>query len=104
MLISLVPIFTGKGDLLNSNSCRGLKLLEHAFKLYEKVLDGQFREVVDINKGPYGFMPGRQTVNAVFLLRRPTEKFRAKKKKFFLYLLIWKRLLIGCQGKFFVLL
>ena len=37
MLSSLVPIFKGKGDPLNPNSCRGIKLLEHAFKLYEKV-------------------------------------------------------------------
>ena len=33
MLSSLVPIFKGKGDPLNPNSYRGIKLLEHAFKL-----------------------------------------------------------------------
>ena len=37
MLSSLVPIFKGKGDLLNPNSYRGIELSEHAFKLYEKV-------------------------------------------------------------------
>ena len=31
----------------------------------------------------YGFMPGRETVDAVFVLRRLTEKFRAKNKKLF---------------------
>ena len=36
MLSSLVPIFKGKRDPLNPNSYRGIKLLEHAFKLYEK--------------------------------------------------------------------
>ena len=45
-MISLVPIFQGKGNLLNSNSYRGIKLLEHAFKLYEKILDGHLLEVV----------------------------------------------------------
>ena len=83
MLSSLVPIFKGKGELLNPNSYRGIKLLEHAFKLYEKILDGRLREVVDIDKMQYGFMPGRGTVNAVFVLRRLTEKFRAKNKKLF---------------------
>ena len=39
-MISLVPIFRGKGDLLNLNSYRGIKLLEHVSKLYEKILDG----------------------------------------------------------------
>ena len=37
--------------------------------------------MVDIDKIQYGFMPGRETVDAVFVLRRLTENFRAKKKK-----------------------
>ena len=80
MLSSLVPIFKGKGDPLNPNSYRGIKLLEHAFKLYE-ILDGHLREVVNIDKMQYGFMLGRGTVDAAFVLRRLTEKFRAKNKK-----------------------
>ena len=80
MLSSLVPIFKEKGDPLNPNSYRGIKLLEHAFKLYE-TLDGHLREVVNIDKMQYGFMPGRGTVDAVFVLRRLTEKFRTKNKK-----------------------
>ena len=83
MLSSLVPIYKGKGDPLNPNSYRGIKLLEHAFKLYEKILDGRLCEVVNIDKMWYGFIPGRETVDAVFVLRRLTEKFRAKNKKLF---------------------
>ena len=56
ILSSLVPIFKGKGDLLNPNSYRGIKLFEHVFKLYEKVLDKRLREVVEIDKMQYGFM------------------------------------------------
>ena len=63
MLSSLVPTFKGKGYPLN-NSYRGIKLLEHAFKLYE-VLDGRLREVVDIDKMQYEFMPRRGTVDTV---------------------------------------
>ena len=83
MLSLLVSIFKGKGDLLNRNSYRGIKLLEHAFELYEKILDGCLREVVDINKMQYRFMPGRGTVDAVFVLRRLAESFRAENKKLF---------------------
>ena len=83
MLSSLVPIFKGKGDPLNPDSYRGIKLLEHAFKLYEKILDRSLREVVDFDKMQYGFMPGRVTVNAVFVLKRLSEKFRTKNKKLF---------------------
>ena len=56
MLSSLVPIFKGKGDPLNPNSYGGIKLLEHAFKLYEKILDWRLRKVVDIDKMQYGFI------------------------------------------------
>ena len=103
MLSSLVPIFKKKGNLLNPNSYSGIKLLEHAFKLYEKVLDVRLREVVDIDKMQYGFMPGRGTVDAVFVLRNLVKNSEPK-ISCFLYLLTWKRLLIGCQGKLFVLL
>ena len=46
-------------------------------------MDGRLREVVDIDKMQYGFMPGRGTVDAVFVLRRLSEKVRAKNKKLF---------------------
>ena len=59
---------------------------KYAFKVYEKILDGRLGEVVDTDKMQYGFMPGRGTVDAVFVLRRLTEKFRAKNKLSFLKL------------------
>ena len=66
MLSSLVPLFKGKRDPLNPNSYKGIKLLEHTFKLYE------------FGKMQYGFMPERGTVDAVFVFRRLSEKFRTK--------------------------
>ena len=39
--------------------------------------------MVDIDKVQYVFMPGRRAVDAVFVLRRLSEKFRAKNKKLF---------------------
>ena len=64
---------------------RGTKLLKQAFKLYEKVLHGRLREVVDIDEMQYGFTPGRGTADAVFVLSRLSEKFRAKNKLFFIF-------------------
>ena len=43
------------------------------------------REVVDTDKMQYEFIPGRGTVDAVFVLRRLSEKFRAKNKLFFVF-------------------
>ena len=60
-------------------------MLEHVFKLYEKILDGRLHEVVDIDKMQHCFMPGRGTIDAVFVLRRLIEIFRAKNKLFFVF-------------------
>ena len=70
MLSSLVLIFRGKRDPLNPNSYIGIKLLEHAFKLYEKVWDWCLHKVLDIDKIKYAFMPRNVTVDAVFVLRK----------------------------------
>ena len=51
-----------------------------------------------------GFMPGRGTVDAVFVLRRLTEKFSAKNKLFFVFLDLEKAADWVYQGKLFVLL
>ena len=45
-------------------------MLEHSSKLYEKILDEHFREVVDIDKILHGFIPGRGTVDAVETYRK----------------------------------
>ena len=65
-------------------------------------MDGRLRDVADIDKMQYGFMPRLRTVD-MFVLRSLGEKLRAKNKKLFLYLYTWKRLLIRCQGKLFIL-
>ena len=79
MLSSLV----GKGDNLKE-----IKFFEHAFKLYEG-LDGCLREVVDIDKMQYGFMPGRGLL--MLCLRRRYENSGPKIRSCFLYLLTWKK-------------
>ena len=59
--------------------------MEHAFKLFEKILDGRLHEVVDIGKIQYGLMPGRGIVDTGFVLRRLKEKFRVSNKLFFIF-------------------
>ena len=66
-------------------------MLKHAFKLYEKVLDGQLHQLVDIEKIKYRFMLGKDTVDSVFILRRHAEKFRSKNKKLFFVFLDLKK-------------
>ena len=42
------------------------------------------RDVVDTDKTQYGFMLGRGTLDAVFVLMRLTENFRVKNQNLFL--------------------
>ena len=73
-------IYKRKGDSLNTkgNFTRSIKLLEYGFYLYGQILKRKPREIVDI-----GFMTSRATGDAVFILRRLTEKYWSKGKKLF---------------------
>ena len=46
----LVPIYKGKGDVLECSSSRGIKLLEHGMKVAERVLERRLRQAVEIDK------------------------------------------------------
>ena len=37
----VVPIFKGKGDVMDCRKYRGVKLLEHAMKIVERVLENR---------------------------------------------------------------
>ena len=46
----VVPIFKGKGDVMNFGSYRGVKLLEHGMKIIERVLERRIRALVDFDE------------------------------------------------------
>ena len=50
----IINIYKGKGDALE----RGLKLLDHAMKGMERVIEKITRERISINDMQFGFMPG----------------------------------------------
>ena len=56
----IVPIFKGKGDVMSCGSYRGVKLLAHATKIVERVLERRIRTVVNLNEMQFGFMPGKE--------------------------------------------
>ena len=77
----IVPIFKGKGDVMSCGSYRGVKLLEHAMKIVEWVLERRMRTPVNLNKMQFGFTPGKGTVDAIFIVRRMREEYQKKDKK-----------------------
>ena len=72
----LVPIFKNKGDAQSCNNYRGIKLISHSMKLWERVVEARLRREVDISEQQYGFMPGKSTTDALFALRMLMEKYR----------------------------
>ncbi|KAK9133636.1 hypothetical protein Scep_013164 [Stephania cephalantha] len=78
---TLVPIFKNKGDIQSCSNYRGIKLMSHTMKLWERIIDNRLRRETTISENQFGFMPGRSTMEAIFLVRRLLEKYREKKKK-----------------------
>ena len=76
-----VPIFQGKGYVMSCDAYRGVKLLKHAMKIVERVLEMIIQCLVSMNKIQFGFMPGRWTIDALFILCRMQEEYQDKGKK-----------------------
>ena len=49
-------------------------------KLRETVIEQHLRGTTQISTNQFGFMPGRSTIEAIFLLRQVMERFREQKK------------------------
>ena len=82
-LSTLVPVYRGKGDPLECGSYRGIKLLEHGMKVYERVLEKRLRESVTIDAMQFGFMPGKGTTDPIFIVRQLQEKYLEKSKSLY---------------------
>ncbi|KAK3551351.1 hypothetical protein QTP70_015027 [Hemibagrus guttatus] len=72
----LVPIFKNKGDVQSCSNYRGIKLMSHTMKVWERVVEARIRKVVEICEQQYGFMPRKSTTDAIFALRILMEKYR----------------------------
>ena len=79
----IINIYKGKGDALERGNYRGLKLLDHVMKGIERVIEKIIRERISIDDMQFGFMPGRSTTDAIFILRQLQEKHLAKNKKLY---------------------
>ena len=77
----LVPIFKNKGDVQSCSNYRGIKLISHTMKLWERVVDARLRREVMISEQQYGFMPRKNTTNAIFALRVLMKKYKEGQKE-----------------------
>ena len=43
-------------------------------KIWKRIIEARLRDSVEISKQQYGFIPGKETTNAMFVLRMLMEK------------------------------
>ena len=71
----IVCLYKGKGDALDRGNYRGLKLTEQAMKILERIVNGLIRQVVSIDDSQFGFVLGRGTTDAIFVVQQLQEKY-----------------------------
>ena len=62
---------------------RGIKLLEHAMKVVERIFEHRIRQQIVIDNMQFGFMEGKETTDAIFMAKQMQENFRVKGKKLY---------------------
>ena len=77
----LIPIYKNKGDAQCCGNYRGIKLMSHTMKVWERIIETRLRDRVEISKQQYGFMPGKGTTDAMFALRMLMKKVQGRSKR-----------------------
>ena len=73
---TVTPIYKDKGDHMNCSNYKGIKLLSHTMKLWDRIIDQRLRDIVTISDGQFGFKSGVGTTDAIFVIRTLCEKYR----------------------------
>jgi len=79
----ILPIYKGKDDPMEFRSYRGIKLLEHAMKMVERISEHRTLQQTEVDDMQFGFMKGKGTNDAIFTVRQMQDNFRVKGKKLY---------------------
>ena len=55
----------------------------HTMKVWERIIEARLRDRVEISKQQYGFMPGKETTDAMFALKMLMEKYREGQRELY---------------------
>ncbi|VDP05534.1 unnamed protein product [Heligmosomoides polygyrus] len=75
-----IPICKKKGSQADCSSCRPIRLLRHSMKIFERIVDGRIRDIVQFSSNQCGFVADCGTVDAIHVARLLIEKHREKQK------------------------
>ena len=82
---TVVVIYEKKDCVMDCASYRGVKLLKHGMKMVERLLVQRFKRMVIVDQMQFGFMPGKSTVDAIFIFRRTQKSYLVKNRKLFIF-------------------
>ena len=83
----IITLYKGKGEALDRGNYRGLKLTEHILKVLEQIIEDLIGNIVKINNMQFGFMPGRGTTDALFIVRQIQEAYIRKNQNLYFALI-----------------
>ena len=81
---------------MECGSYRGIKLLEHAMKVVERIFEHRIRQQIEVDDMQFRFMKGKGTTDAIFTVKQMQEHFRVKGKKLYFGFV---DLLVGSAGR-----
>ncbi|KAJ8704581.1 hypothetical protein PYW07_011769 [Mythimna separata] len=76
----IIPVHKGKGSVQDCSNYRGIKIMCHTMKLFERIIDTRLRSECTISECQYGFRAGNSTMDAVFALRTLSEAYRERRR------------------------
>ena len=79
----IVCLYKGKEDALERGYL-GLKLTEQVMKILERIVNGLIRQLVSNDDSQFGFVLGRISTDAIFVVRQLQEKYLAANKRLYM--------------------
>jgi len=55
----ILPIYKGKGDPMECGSYKGIRLLEYAIKVVERIFEHRIRQQIEVDDMQFRFMKGK---------------------------------------------
>ena len=76
----LIPVYKQKGDVRDCSNYRGIKLMCHTLKIFERIVDKRLRGIASIHDHQCGFQGGLSTTDALQTVKILSEKYREDNK------------------------
>jgi hypothetical protein len=58
--------------------------MSHIMKLWERIIEHHLRGITNVTENQFDFIPGRSTMEAIFLIRQLMERCREQKKDMYM--------------------